>query len=455
MSDYQTRVPRTQPSELSAYIGWLTGTDHHATYHLSLIQKVEHYLRTAQRVTAESRSLADKLERWRYQHLEEHLPDLTEQDEAFAAALNSAANQLVGRTDLSQRQTLAAIRDHSATTDLMQQAELLLDPGYDLEQLCMQSRCATVKSFCCGGAMDVASQARWPVLLYAPLYVSNYCVNHCNYCGFRYPLQIDRRHLSLDEVDRQIELLQQLGFGHLLIVGGEYPQLTTTSYYCDISQLLVRREITPAIEIAPQSSQSYRELAEAGVRGVTLYQETYDERLYDSHHPRGPKANYLWRLESHDRAAEAGMKRLGLGILLGLADPHQDFLALVRHGAYLADRFPACTLAFSLPRLHEAPEGFTIPYSVTDEQLIRYYSTLRVLFPEAELVLSTRETAALRDRLVGVGITQMSAGSCTSPGGYGKEEGMSGEQFPISDHRSPGEVADWLKSHGYEVRWAL
>jgi 2-iminoacetate synthase len=296
------------------------------------------------------------------------------------------------------------------------------------------------------------------MLLYAPLYVSSQCVNFCTYCGFRYPLEISRRQLALEEAESQARLLCEHGFEHLLVVGGDFPSMTTTEYYVEIVRGLVKLGVAPAVEIASQSTESYAALVDAGVCGLTLYQETYDPRLYRKYHVRGPKANYHWRLEAHDRAAEAGVGRLGLGILLGLADPERDLAALIRHGAYLAERFPERTLAFSLPRIHEAPEDFEIPYPVSDEGLIRMYCALRIAFPRAELVLSTRERPELRNHLAPVCITQMSAGSCTVPGGYQPQvtEGShDGEQFPVSDHRSPAEIASWLEQAGIRPIWSV
>jgi 2-iminoacetate synthase len=170
---------------------------------------------------------------------------------------------------------------------------------------------------------------------------------------------------------------------------------------------------------------------------------------------RGPKAAFHWRLESHERAAEAGIGRLGLGILLGLADPRADLAAMLRHGTYLHDRFPDCLLAFSLPRIHEAPTDFHIPHPVADDDLVRLYCALRIAFPAAELVLSTREPAELRDRLARICITQMSAGSSTVPGGYQSNDPTVGGQFPVADHRAPADVAQWLEEHGFEVTWSL
>ena len=293
------------------------------------------------------------------------------------------------------------------------------------------------------------------MLLYAPVYVSSDCVNYCLYCGFRYPLQIPRRHLTVEESLDQARILRQRGFRNILIVGGEFPSQTTPAYYREIIQTLADDGFEPGIEIAPQTIDAYAELVAAGACSLTLYQETYDRALYAKYHTRGPKASYDWRLESHDRAAEAGIPRLGLGVLLGLADPRADLLATLRHAAYLSDRFPDRTLAFSLPRIHEAPEGFEIPFAVSDEDLIRFYCAVRIAFPRAILVLSTREQADLRNTLAKICITQMSAGSSTAPGGYGPHDPSqdAGEQFPVSDHRSPAEVAAWLEQEGFEIAW--
>jgi 2-iminoacetate synthase len=293
------------------------------------------------------------------------------------------------------------------------------------------------------------------MLLYAPLYVSSQCVNYCLYCGFRYPLDILRKQLTVEEAVEQAGILRERGFRHLLVVGGDFPSRTTPAYYREIITALVREGLEPGIEIAPQTTAAYAELVTAGVCGLTLYQETYDEELYARYHMRGPKSSYHWRLESHDRAAEAGMPRLGFGILLGLAEPRADLTAMMRHAAYLVERFPDRRLAFSLPRIHEAPKEFQIPYPVSDDDLIRLYCALRIAYPEATLVLSTREAAELRNRLARICITQMSAGSCTSPGGYRPGDEPTGEQFPVADHRSPAEVAAWLRSEGFEVHWSF
>ena len=241
----------------------------------------------------------------------------------------------------------------------------------------------------------------------------------------------------------------------MLLVAGDFPRLTSTAYFTSIIRALTARGFSVAVELAAQSTAAYREMFRAGAGGVTLYQETYQEELFAAYHPLGTKVWFDWRLEAPERAAEAGMARLGLGILLGLADPLADMRCFIAHGRYLLERFPAVQLAFSLPRIHEAPDAFTPPCPVDDAMLIRLYCVLRLAFPTADLVLSTREPPELRDRLASTCITRMSAGSSTSPGGYDDHESdyPDRQQFPVSDHRSPAEVAESLRRTGYEVSW--
>jgi 2-iminoacetate synthase len=449
----QTLRPETRPP-LHTYVEWLRDTDDHADFHLALIERVERAW-DACAVNEESHSLAEKLDRWRYQHLHERGLQLSPRDEAFVDALDLTANRLAGRAKRPPRQTRQSIHDASLDTGSIRRAAETLDPQYPLEQLIDQAYRITADHF--GTPAEVRPGVILPrrMLLYAPLYVSSECVNYCTYCGFRYPLDIERRHLTLDEVVEQIAVLRKRGFGHLLIVGGDFPRLTSAGYYRDIVRATVRADIDPAIEIAPQTTSAYEALVADGVRGLTLYQETYDEQLYAKYHVRGPKSGFHWRLESQDRAAEAGMPRLGLGVLLGLAEPRQDVSAMMRHAVYLRDRFPDRTLAFSLPRIHEAPEGFSIKHPVSDAELIRLYCALRIAFPRAELVLSTRESTPLRNRLARICITQMSAGSSTTPGGYGSEPAAGGQQFPVSDDRTPSELAEWLEGTGFHVAWSF
>ena len=323
-----------------------------------------------------------------------------------------------------------------------------LDRKVPTETLARRAAQVTLDEF----AVEGTNRRR--MLLYAPLYVSSHCTNHCAYCGFRGPRRIERRHLNCSEAMHQAEILGERGFRHLLVVAGDFPRLTTTEYFAEILDALGQRGIAPAVEIAPQSTESYATLAAAGACGVTLYQETYNEELYAMYHAGGSKASFDWRRRGLDRAAEAGIRRLGMGILLGLADPTDDVVAMARHACSLQSRFPEHTLAFSLPRIHRAPAGFQTPYPVDDETFVRLYCALRIAFPRAELVLSTRERATLRNRLARICITQMSAGSSATPGGYEDgEESPGGQQFPVDDDRTPAEIADWLRTEGFDVAW--
>ncbi len=308
--------------ELESFADWIQATDDHAQHHLDLLSRVERALDGAATASpAERAGLAQKVERWRYQQLNEHAGALKPQDEALIDALDGVARQLAGRGHLAPRRPRHAVHDPGLDTDSIRQACAAIDPSYPLSPLIERATQLTQQHFPGVPRMDSERAARRRIMLYAPVYVSSDCVNYCLYCGFRYPLQIARRHLTAEESLDQARILRQRGFRHILIVGGEFPSQTTPAYYREIIAALAADGFEPSIEIAPQTTDTYAELVAAGVSGLTLYQETYDERLYAKYHIRGPKSSYHWRLETHDRAAEAGMPRLGLGILLGLADP--------------------------------------------------------------------------------------------------------------------------------------
>ncbi len=442
---------------LEAMSAWIRQNDAHAPKRLPLLERADRVLVGGETADREDRAeLAARLERWRYQYLNEGESGRRGMGRELVNTLDLAANELAGRAARPPRDTRGAVGDQSFDTGSLADAIACLDPAVELDDLGRRAKQITQENFAAAGSPDHSIAAR-RMLLYAPLYLSSHCINHCTYCGFRHPLAIQRRHLSAEQALAQAEILRSRGFKHILLVGGDFPSLTTPEYYIDIIARLVGRGIAPAVEIAPQATGAYVKMSQAGACGVTLYQETYNEELYTVYHPRGTKASFDWRLEGLDRAAEAGIRRLGLGILLGLAEPRQDLLALMRHGRYLQTRFPDRTLAFSLPRIHDAPDDFQPPYTIDDETFVRFYCVLRLAFPRAELVLSTREPEALRHRLARICITQMSAGSSTIPGGY-EDSGVpetAGEQFPVCDQRSAAHVADWLRGEGFEPRWEI
>lgn len=290
--------------------------------------------------------------------------------------------------------------------------------------------------------------------LYAPLYLSNVCINRCVYCGFSAShTKAPRRRLSVEEAEAEAAVIAQEGFRDLLLVSGEDPEFITLPYLEELVRRLRAHFVSISVEIYPLDTEGYRRLVEAGVDGVTLYQETYDRDVYAKVHPEGLKANYEKRLLAQEAAAKAGMRRLGIGALLGLADWRYETLAVAFHAHSLMQQYWKARVSISFPRLRPAPYvQMTIPSPVTDRDLVRMIVTLRLLFPDVGLVLSTRENAKLRDHLIPLGITQMSAGSRTSPGGYREPAGAS-EQFEVADHRSPREVAEVLRAKGLEPVW--
>lgn len=446
----QTRPP------LASFADWVRATDPAAGQHLALLERAAELLAgEADASPDQRRSLADQLEAWRCRHLDERFGNLAPNDHRLADALDLAANDLARPKPRPARAAHRAIHDDSGDAGPIAEARAALDPRACLDEVARRARRLTDERFRAPSAPDGRPKRR--MLLYAPLYLSSHCTNDCTYCGFRRSNRTERRHLSPQEALHEAEILRGRRFRHILLVAGDDPRRTTPDYFAAIIRALVAGGVAPGIEVAPQSTDAYAELVAAGACGITLYQETYQEELFAVYHPRGAKASFHWRLEGIERAAEAGIARLGLGILLGLADPREDLLAMMRHALYLAGRFPDRRLAFSLPRIYEAPEGFEPPYRIDDETFVRLYCALRIAFPDAELVLSTREPAPLRNRLARICITQMSAGSRTVPGGYEEppNDHPCGQQFPISDHRSPAEVATWLNAAGIEPGWEI
>jgi 2-iminoacetate synthase len=289
--------------------------------------------------------------------------------------------------------------------------------------------------------------------LYAPLYLSNVCVNRCLYCGFNQESGASRRRLSLDEAEAEAALLAAEGFSDLLLVSSEDRSHVTVDYLVELAGRLRERFSSISIEIHQLETDEYRRLFQAGIEGVTLYQETYDRATYRRYHRRGPKSDYERRLRAHDDAASAGMRRLGLAVLLGLADWRIETLALAEHACSLMKCHWQSQVSFSFPRLRPARDvdGLAFEHLLSDADLVQMMLALRLCFADAGLVLSTREPASLRDHLVDLGITRISAGSKTSPGGYSGSGAV--EQFEVADTRTPSQVAAMIRSHGRDPVW--
>jgi 2-iminoacetate synthase len=319
----------------------------------------------------------------------------------------------------------------------------LLSPAASpyLEQLAQQAREVTVQRF--GRA----------VRLFAPLYVSNACLSSCTYCGFSKDLDVARRTLTVEQVVAEAQSLVHQGFRHLLLVSGEHRIEVSQDYLVQCVEAL--RPFVPSLSIETQtwSDDTYGRLVAAGLEGAVHYQETYDRARYAEVHTAGWKRDYDRRLASTERAAEAGVRRLGIGALLGLAeDWRADVRAVAEHAVWLQRHYWRTEVTVSLPRIKPSASGFQPVVPVTDAEYVQAIAALRLVAPEVGIVLSTREPAVLRDGLVRIAVTTMSAGSSTEPGGY-LHPGEAQEQFAISDERSPAEVAAMLEAAGYEPVW--
>ena len=292
--------------------------------------------------------------------------------------------------------------------------------------------------------------------LFAPLYVSNDCVNSCLYCGFARRNDIPRRSLTLPEVLEEASILLKNGFRNLLIVSSENNKAVSSDYLVNICKALSADFPEIAVEVAPLETEVYARLSEVGTDGLTVFQETYLPDLYSEMHPFGPKRNYLWRLQAPERAYSGGFRRLGIGALLGLTHWREETLLLAAHLDYLMRECWRASISLSFPRLRPAAGAFNPPHPVSDRDFIRLVCAFRIAFPQVGIVISTRESPALRDTLAPLGVTMMSAGAKTNPGGYRDAHCGSGKstpaetQFNVSDERSPEEVTAQLRRLGLE-----
>ena len=320
------------------------------------------------------------------------------------------------------------------------------------------------------------------IRLFAPLYLSNECVNNCSYCGFSRDNPILRVTLSLDEVQREANELNAQGFRNLLLVAGEHPKFVSNHYLSDCVARLHAEWPSISLEVGPMETEEYRPIVAAGADGLVVYQETYDRAVYDQMHTAGPKKNFDWRLETPERAYAAGFRRLGIGALYGLADWRFEALSLAAHADYLLRHCWKAQLTISLPRLRPCAGEFEPLTLLRDRDLAQLICAFRLMFPDVGIVLSTREMPKLRDGLIPLGVTMMSAGARTEPGGYtgaGREKihhterGIIKEiaagssewvpqdkrptnatgQFDIGDERTPQEVAALIRRLGYEPVW--
>lgn len=290
------------------------------------------------------------------------------------------------------------------------------------------------------------------IQLFTPLYLANFCTNKCVYCGFNTSNHIHRSMLSLEEIEKEGKLIAATGLRQILLLTGDAPQKTGPDYIAEASRRL--RPFFPGIgiEVYSMSEGDYRMLLEAGVDSFTMFQETYNRELYARLHPAGPKRNFLYRLEAPDRAAQAGMRTVNIGALLGLDVWRRDAFYTGLHADWLQKHYPGVDIAVSTPRMRPHEGSFIDIHPADERDLVQYIQALRLFLPSAGITLSTRERPFFRDRLISLGITKISAGVSTSVGGHTGQQNAAAEtaQFEIADTRTVDEMVDAIQKQGYQ-----
>ncbi len=366
-------------------------------------------------------------------------PQVTFADELSSLPLQDLLSTAHGAGALDVGRALAAPAQERTLADL---AALLAPAAGDrLEELARASRELTLARF--GRTMR----------MYAPLYLSNECLTTCVYCGFARELPIARKTLTPEETLEEARHLVRQGFRSILLLTGEHERLTGVGFIEERIRLLAGEVPSLAVEVQVWSEEEYRRLERAGCEGAVIYQETYDPETYARVHPAGRKRHFDWRLLGPERAARAGMRRVGIGALLGLADDwRREAIAVAAHARFLMRSSWRTQVTVSVPRMRPSAAGYQPKVEVADRDLVQLICALRLFLPDAGLVISSRESPALRDGVFRVGITHTSAGSHTEPGGY-EHPDEAAEQFEVADHRSPAEVAARLRELGYEPVW--
>lgn len=304
------------------------------------------------------------------------------------------------------------------------------------------------------------------IQMYIPLYLSNECQNICTYCGFSYDNKIRRKTLNAGELLREVAAIRDMGYEHVLLVSGEANQTVGVDYFIKALQVVRPHFANISMEVQPLEQEDYERLIQEGLYSVLVYQETYHREDYKLHHPKGKKSNFGYRLDTPDRLGRAGIHKMGLGVLIGLEDWRTDSFFTALHLQYLERTYWKTKYSISFPRLRpHAGEGkpgsasgegewtgLNPKVTMTDRELIQLICAYRLLDEEVELSLSTRESPVFRDHAIKLGITSISAGSRTNPGGYVVDQ-ESLEQFEIHDDRSPGVIAEMIRRQGYDPVW--
>lgn len=352
---------------------------------------------------------------------------------------DTTRDRILARTDADVRRALA--RAEAGDADLGDM-EALLSPAAaaHLERMARLSHERTVRRF--GRTIQ----------LFAPAYLSNECQNVCTYCGYSAGNKVPRRTLNPAEILREAGELRKLGIDHALLLTGESNKVGVD--YLEGALGLLRPHFSSlSLEVQPLETEDYRRLRRQGLNAVLVYQETYHAEAYRTHHPKGRKSDFAWRLDAPDRVGAAGVHRIGLGALLGLEDWRTECLFTAMHLGWLERRHWRSRFSVSFPRLRPHEGDLAPKVEMTDRDLVQAICAFRLLNGEVELNLSTRESPRFRDHAFRLGVTAMSAGSRTNPGGYAEGADASLEQFATEDKRPPSEVAGMLRAAGYEPVW--
>lgn len=299
------------------------------------------------------------------------------------------------------------------------------------------------------------------IVLFAPLYLSDYCINRCSYCGYNHDHCIARRKLTQEEVLEEVRVLESMGHKRLALEAGEDPVNCPLDYILECIRTIYSLKMDNGairrvnVNIAATTVEDYRRLKDAGIGTYILFQETYHQSTYETVHPAGPKHDYAWHTEAHDRAMTAGIDDVGLGVLYGLYDWQYDTVAMLMHAEHLEAALGVGPHTLSVPRIRAAEgiDAASFPYLVADADFKKLVAVLRLAVPYTGMILSTREPQGFREEVVAVGISQVSAGSCTGVGGYAHTGKLGFEdataQFEPEDHRTPTEVLKGLIRDGY------
>ncbi len=289
--------------------------------------------------------------------------------------------------------------------------------------------------------------------LFTPLYLSNECNNICTYCGFSYNNQVPRKTLTHSEIIQEIKAIKKNNFDNILLLTGEHNQKIGIKYFREVLPLFKKHFNFVALEVQPLNEEEYKELISLGLDAVYVYQETYNQKSYKLFHPRGKKSNFAYRLATPERLGNQKIHKIGLGILLGLANWRVDSFYCALHLDFLKRKYWQTQFSISFPRLRPASNVKNQYLEVSEKNLLQLIIAYRLFDENLDLSLSTRESPAFRDKTIPLGITTISAGSKTNPGGYANQEEKSLKQFEISDERSPSTIANMLKQKKLEPVW--